>query len=108
MHNSNPSALPTRRSVLEQLSKVIDPELGIDIVQLGLVYAVDISDNHVDVQMTMTTPACPVGPHLVDEVNHILSYYLGAQVTVEVHLIWEPPWQPEMMSDQARRLLGWT
>ena len=88
------------------LRTVIDPELGINLVDLGLVYRVTVTDGIAYVTLTVTTPACPIGGYLEDQVRWAvlrLDGILGAEVEV-VH---EPPWTPARMSDEARRLLGW-
>ncbi len=88
------------------LKQVIDPELGINIVDLGLVYDVQIAGDDVLVTMTMTTPACPLGAHLVDETTFAVEQLTGA-ASVDVQLVWEPAWSPMMMSIEAKQQLGW-
>ncbi len=88
------------------LKQVIDPELGINIVDLGLVYDVQIAGDDVLVTMTMTTPACPLGAHLVDETTFAVEQLTGA-ASVDVQLVWEPAWSPMMMSVEAKQQLGW-
>lgn len=96
----------TKDEVLDILRKVIDPEIGINIVDLGLVYDVAIDDNRLDVDMTMTTAACPLGAYITDQADMMLrAHFPDADVTV--NLVWTPPWTPEMMSDSAREQLGW-
>jgi metal-sulfur cluster biosynthetic enzyme len=96
----------TKDEVLDILRKVIDPEIGINVVDLGLVYDVTIDDNRLDVDMTMTTAACPLGAYITDQADMLLrSYFPNAEVTV--NLVWVPQWTPEMMSDAARQQLGW-
>ncbi|MFI1533108.1 metal-sulfur cluster assembly factor [Streptomyces anandii] len=92
--------------VLDLLGDVIDPELGVDIVNLGLVYGVDIGADAVVVRMTLTTPGCPLHAYLDDEVNRRLAQLPGAP-QVLVDLVWEPQWEPGMMTDEAKRALGW-
>ena len=94
------------QSVRAVLSEVVDPEIGIDIVELGLVYDVAADANAIDIRMTMTSPACPLGEHIVGEVERLLSErFPQAQVSVE--LVWEPAWTPERISLEGRRRLGW-
>jgi metal-sulfur cluster biosynthetic enzyme len=88
------------------LTDVIDPELGVDIVNLGLVYEITVEDKQVVVRMTLTTPGCPLGGYLDDEVSRCLAQLPGAPA-VHVDLVWDPPWRPEMMSDRAKAMLGW-
>lgn len=97
----------TEDLVLDLLGDVIDPELGVDIVNLGLVYGVEISATAVVVRMTLTTPGCPLGAYLDDEVTRCLAQLPGT-LRVLVDLVWEPRWSPAMMTDEARRLLGWS
>ncbi|HVV20424.1 MAG TPA: metal-sulfur cluster assembly factor [Pseudonocardiaceae bacterium] len=97
----------TEDVVLELLGDVIDPELGVDIVNLGLVYGVEIGTTGVAVRMTLTTPGCPLGAYLDDEVARCLAQLPGSPAVV-VDLVWEPAWSPAMMTDEAKRLLGWS
>lgn len=93
-------------AVVQALGMVIDPEVGVDIVSLGLIYAVEVRDGHVSVKMTMTTPACPLGEQLVlDSRNSILE--LPGVVSVDVELVWDPPWDPSRMSGELRARFGW-
>ncbi len=100
-------ALPTKEEVFEALKPVQDPEIRIGIVDLGLIYDADISENgKVTVKMTLTTPACPYGEMLVAMV-HRAAEDLDEVTEVEVVLVWEPTWDPvEMASDVAKDLLG--
>lgn len=88
------------------LRDVIDPELGVNIVDLGLVYEIEIEDGEVLVVMTLTTPGCPLGGYLEDEILYRLNQ-LPQVRQVAVRIVWEPAWGPEMMSDAARAQLGW-
>ena len=96
----------TEGEVWSALSAIDDPELGVGIVDLGLVYAVNVGAQRVHVAMTMTSPACPVGPYLVDEAAAAIRAMAPPGTEVEVELVWEPPWSPERMSERARRTLG--
>jgi metal-sulfur cluster biosynthetic enzyme len=94
-------------AVLEALHEVIDPELGVNIVDLGLVYDVAIgSDGDVAITMTLTTPGCPLGGYLEDEINGCLRRFPAVRA-VSVDLVWEPPGGPAAMTDAAKRQLGW-
>ena len=95
----------TEATVRAALRNVIDPELGINIVDLGLVYGVEIDGSHVRVVMTMTTPACPLGDYLKDLVDSTVKRGVPGVQEVEIALVWEPPWDPEMMSEDAKRQL---
>ena len=97
--------------VREQLKKVIDPELFVNIVDLGLIYNVDISEakedgrHDVKIEMTMTSPMCPAGPQLVANSKQVVGELEGVD-TVDVKVVMDPPWTPEKMSDDARDQLG--
>ena len=86
--------MPSEEDVYEALEEVIDPELGLDFVSLGLVYDVEVSEQEVFVTFTLTTPACPIGPQ-VSEVDK-----------VHPKMVFDPPWSPEMMSEDAKFALG--
>lgn len=88
------------------LREVIDPELGVNIVDLGLVYDVTVLDGVARVRMTMTTPGCPLGAYFDDAVQDCLWGAPGVERT-QVQIVWDPPWRPEMMSDVAKSQLGW-
>jgi metal-sulfur cluster biosynthetic enzyme len=93
--------------ILDALATVIDPELEMNIVDLGLVYEVQIQHDAVSILMTMTTPACPIAPHLVDQVKTALRRQFPELQTIVVQLVWEPAWSPLMMSWKAREQFGW-
>ncbi len=91
--------------VRDVLREVVDPELGINIVDLGLIYAVEANDRSIDVRMTMTTPSCPMSNMLVEEIHAIIGHHFpGHQVHVD--LVWQPPWRPDLMSPIARLAFG--
>lgn len=94
-----------QEEVLETLKAIIDPEVGLNIVDLGLVYRVDIASNKIEVDMTMTTPSCPMGDWLQSEAQNTLQQKFPNS-TVKVNLVWSPPWEPDKMSETARKLLG--
>ena len=98
---------PTKEQVFDALKPIQDPEIRIGIVDLGLVYDVDVEpDGKVLVKMTLTTPACPFGEMLISMV-HREAESLDGVTSVEVHLVWEPVWDPKTMaSDLAKDLLG--
>lgn len=93
--------------ILDVLHNVIDPELGINIVDLGLVYKAEIRDGHAHVVLTMTTAACPLGESIAEEAQRAIRQSVPGVTAVSVDLVWEPPWQPSMMSAAARERLGW-
>ena len=94
----------TSETVLDALKNVIDPELPVSIVDLGLIYNVETADNNIDIKMSLTTPGCSMGSAITRQVENVL-YALGAK-TVIVEIIWDPPWNPNMMSDEAKNKLG--
>jgi metal-sulfur cluster biosynthetic enzyme len=93
--------------VMQALSGVEDPEAGMSIVDLGLVYGVQAAPGSVRVQMTMTSPACPAAPYLVDEATAAIRALAPADTDVQVELVWDPPWTPERMSPEAQSRFGW-
>jgi metal-sulfur cluster biosynthetic enzyme len=99
--------LPSPETLREALRGVIDPEAGMNIVDLGLVYDITVTTDGVHVVMTTTSPACPVGALIADEVDAALRAALPADVPVHVTLTWSPAWDSSMMSDAARRHFGW-
>ena|SRR5262245_21531636 len=98
----------TELDVREALRSVEDPEAGMNIVDLGLVYSIEARPGRVHVEMTMTSPACPVGPYLVDEAAAAIRAAAAEATEVQVDLVWEPPWTPERMSREARSRFGWS
>ena len=98
---------PSPEQLLDVLRDIEDPELRISIVELGLVYHVDIDeDGLVTIDLTLTTPACPIGPMLQGQAYHMLTQIDGVE-DVEVNLVWEPPWDPKTMaSEEVRMQLG--
>ena len=97
---------PTKEQILEALKQVYDPEIPVDIVNLGLIYDVAVQAGEVHVRMTMTSPGCPVGDFLTREVERAIMKLPGVE-TVSVELVWEPPWTPDRMSPAAKQTLGW-
>jgi metal-sulfur cluster biosynthetic enzyme len=98
----------SEEDILQTLHGVNDPEVGVNIVDLGLVYSTEIQGDNVRVVMTMTTPACPMPSYLTEEVREaILGQYDGVE-NVSVELVWDPPWSPQMISERGKRQLGWT
>jgi metal-sulfur cluster biosynthetic enzyme len=99
--------LPSEEQLREALKQVIDPEIGINIVDLGLVYETTINpEGHVEVIMTLTSPGCPLGPIIHAQVNNALGDIDGV-TGVKVNIVWSPPWRPEMMSEDAKLELGY-
>jgi metal-sulfur cluster biosynthetic enzyme len=101
----------TEEMVRTALKNVIDPEIGLDIVNLGLIYRVDILEEGkiVDLDMTLTTPACPAGPQIIEQVKrevHVLGDVYKNLEDVRVNLVWTPFWSPALMTEEARDQLG--
>lgn len=100
-----PTASP-EEAVWHLLATVIDPEIGIPITELGLVYSVEVSEGTARVVMTTTTPVCPLGAFIQRHVERGVMGIEGID-RVEVEIVHDPPWSPDMMTDTGRRLLGW-
>ena|SRR3989339_1516632 len=99
--------MATRESIREALKMVIDPELGLNLVDLGLIYDIDLDEDSIHIAMTLTTAGCPLHESMIEAVRHVAQ---SADLTkmVYVDLVWEPPWQPELMSEDAKKALGWS
>jgi metal-sulfur cluster biosynthetic enzyme len=97
--------MPTREDVFEALRVVEDPELGMDIVELGLLYDAEVEGPKVHVTFTLTSMGCPVGPLIEQQIRETVESMDGVQ-DVEAELTWDPPWSPEKMSDDAKFILG--
>jgi len=96
----------TETDVRNVLCEVVDPELGINIVDLGLVYAIEVAAGTVRITMTMTTPACPLRDYIQDLVESAVTSRLSEARRVIVDIVSDPPWTEDMMSDAARQQLG--
>jgi metal-sulfur cluster biosynthetic enzyme len=96
----------TEIDVRDALREVIDPELGINIVELGLVYGIDVAGDSVRITMTMTTPACPLRDYIQDLVESTVTSRLSEARRVTVDIVSDPPWTEDRMSDAARQQLG--
>lgn len=99
------ASAPTEAAVRAVLEKCIDPELGIDIVRLGLVYGVTVSPHAVAVTMTLTTPGCPLAPYFKERIRELITESFPA-VTTEVAITFDPPWSPAKMSGDVRAFFG--
>jgi len=97
--------MPTREEVIEALRIVEDPELGMDIVELGLLYDVAVDGSKVHVTYSLTSMGCPAGPMIQEGIHDAAARVPGVE-EVEVELTWDPPWTPERMSDDAKFILG--
>jgi metal-sulfur cluster biosynthetic enzyme len=93
-------------AVTDALSNVIDPELGLDFVELGLVYGVEIDGGTVEVTFTLTTPACPIGPQVSEQMQEFVGEVEGVQEVIPT-MVFSPPWSPDKMSEDAKFALGY-
>ncbi|MEA3337771.1 MAG: metal-sulfur cluster assembly factor [Chloroflexota bacterium] len=85
---------------------VIDPEIGLNIVDIGLIYDVEVEENIAEIDMTLTSPGCPLGPQIIREVKVAVTSNFPELEAVNVNIVWQPFWSPEMMSDWAKDELG--
>lgn len=97
--------MTTSDMVQTALKAVIDPEIGLNIVDLGLIYHIDITPTEIRVVMTLTTPGCPLHQDMQRAIYHILQA-LAPDKKIDLHLVWNPPWTPEHMTPSARAYLG--
>ena len=95
----------TPEAVLEALSEVYDPEIPIDIVNLGLIYGVDIEGPNINIQMTMTAPGCPASTQIAGEARMVVLEMQGVE-NVDIEIVWDPPWDPSKMSEEAQQSMG--
>lgn len=102
------NAMPDDEAVREALRTVDDPEAGMNIVDLGLVYVVEVRDGAVDVDLTMTTAACPMTDMIVEQAHAAVQAIVPPEAAVNINLVWDPPWTPDKMSGIAREHFGWT
>ncbi len=103
--NTHP-ATPDASAIREALRTVQDPEIGMNIVDLGLVYDIAVEGNQVAVRMTMTSPACPMGQMILDDVDEAIAR-LCPELERSVELVWSPEWSPALMSESAKAHFGW-
>jgi metal-sulfur cluster biosynthetic enzyme len=92
-------------AILETLRQIIDPEIGCNIVDLGLIYSIRINGAKVDVTMTLTTPGCPMQESMARGAQNALLNHPGVD-EVQVGVVWDPPWEPSMMTDLGRAMTG--
>ena len=92
--------------VQEALTNVIDPELGLDFVELGLIYGIEVDEGDVHVTFTLTSPACPIGPQVSEQIEEFVSELDGVG-SIESTMIFTPPWTPDRMSEDAKFALGY-
>ena len=95
-----------QEALMEALKNVFDPELGVNVVDLGLIYGIEQQGGVIDVNMTMTTPGCPLHESMLQGVAETLRIFPGVK-RVETHLVWDPLWTPDRISAEGRQALGW-
>ena len=98
--------MPTVDDVEEALANVIDPELGLDFVELGLVYGIEVDGAQVNIEFTLTSPGCPIGPQVSDQMKEFVGELDGVE-EVHPHMTFSPPWTPDRMSEDAKFALGY-
>ena len=98
--------MPSVDEVEEALANVIDPELGLDFVELGLVYGIEVDGPEVHVTFTLTSPGCPIGPQVSDQMKEYVGELEGVE-QVHPHMTFNPPWTPDRMSEDAKFALGY-
>jgi metal-sulfur cluster biosynthetic enzyme len=98
--------MPTVDEVTDALCNVIDPELGLDFVELGLIYEVEVEDGEVYVTFTLTSPGCPIGPQVSEQIREYVGELDGVE-RVYPKMVFTPPWSPDLMSEDAKFALGY-
>ena len=98
--------MPSVEDVEEALSNVIDPELGLDFVELGLIYGIEVEGGDVHVTFTLTTPGCPIGPQVTEQIDEFVNE-LPDVTSVQSTMTFTPPWSPDKMSEDAKFALGY-
>jgi len=99
--------MTTEQGVREALRTVTDPEIGINIVDLGLVYGIAVSGNDIRIELTMTTQACPLHEYIAEQARAAVRQAAPEAVLVDIKMVWDPPWHPGMMSASAKQQMGW-
>ena len=99
------TAMPSVDEVTDALTNVIDPELGLDFVELGLIYGIEVDGGNVHVTFTLTSPGCPIGPQVSEQIDEFVSELEGVE-TVESSMVFSPAWTPDRMSEDAKFALG--
>jgi metal-sulfur cluster biosynthetic enzyme len=97
--------MPTVEEVTEALTNVIDPELGLDFVELGLIYDIEVDGGDVAITFTLTSPGCPIGPQVSEQIQEFVGEVGGVE-SVRSNMVFSPPWTPDRMSEDAKFALG--
>jgi len=93
--------------IVRALRRVVDPEVAMNVVDVGLIYGVSVEDGTLHARVTMTSAACPVTDLILEDIENELDRDMPADLLIRVELVWEPPWTTERMSESARRFMGW-
>ncbi|HXX84264.1 MAG TPA: metal-sulfur cluster assembly factor [Casimicrobiaceae bacterium] len=102
------AVIPDEGAVRDALRRVDDPEAGMNVVDLGLVYGVEVAAGAVHVDMTMTSAACPMADLIAERARSAIAAIVPAGTAVDVRLVWDPPWTPDRMTGFAKEHFGWT
>jgi len=94
-------------AIVAALRTVADPEVGVNVVDLGLVYGIDVTDRQIHLTLTMTSSACPLGAYLEDAIERAIRARIPQAAQVDITMVWQPAWDAAMMSPEARKQLGW-
>ena len=95
----------SRAQVLEKLKEVYDPEIPVNVVDLGLIYNIDVSDNNIHVLMTLTAPGCGMGPYIAQQAEWRIAEIEDVE-DVQVDVVFDPPWTPDLITEEGKQLLG--
>ena len=101
-----PLPTPDPDAIRHALHRVMDPEVGINIVDLGLIYKIESKPGELYVEMTMTSPACPLADMILDDIDSVLDPLVPPEVEIRVEIVWDPVWNPRMISEAGRKQLG--
>jgi metal-sulfur cluster biosynthetic enzyme len=96
-----------REPIINALRKIVDPEIALPILDIGLVYGVTIANGVARVRLTMTSAGCPLSDLILEEIHTELEHVLPSDHVIEIELCWEPAWTPERMTQRGRRVMGW-
>ena len=98
----------TEEKIRETLKEILDPEIGLNIVDLGLVYQIELRPEELYIQITMTSPTCPLSGVITRNMDQVLRKTFPNLGEMTIELVWDPAWSPELMSDTAKKQLGWS
>ncbi|MCX4186719.1 metal-sulfur cluster assembly factor [Methylophaga sp. OBS4] len=93
--------------IRQALAQISDPEVGENIVDLGLIYDITVTEDVACITMTMTSPSCPMGEMIIEEIRNTMTAVLPDSMALDINMVWEPAWSPDMMSAAAKQRLGW-